>query len=50
MRRLAISAVKLLNILMRKLTAGTHFLQYALQWGWEPKPEWFDHFLDQYWQ
>src|SRR5262249_18430171 len=19
-------------------------------WGWEPKPEWFDHFLDQHWQ
>jgi cyclopropane fatty-acyl-phospholipid synthase-like methyltransferase len=50
MRHLAISAVKFLNVLMRKATAATHFLQYALQWGWEPKPEWFDHFLDQHWQ
>jgi SAM-dependent methyltransferase len=50
MRRIVIAAVKLLNALMRKATAGTHFLQYALQWGWKPKPEWFDHFLDQHWQ
>jgi SAM-dependent methyltransferase len=50
MRRFAISAVKALNVLMRRATAATHFLQYALQWGWEPKPEWFDHFLDQHWQ
>jgi SAM-dependent methyltransferase len=50
MRRLAISAVELLNALMRRATAATHFLQFALQWGWAPRPEWFDHFLDQHWQ
>jgi SAM-dependent methyltransferase len=50
MRRLAIAAVKTLNALMRRATAGTHFLQFALQWGWAPRPEWFDHFLDQHWQ
>jgi SAM-dependent methyltransferase len=50
MRRLAISAIELLNALMRRATAATHFLQYALQWGFNPKPEWFDHFLDQHWQ
>ncbi len=50
MRRIAISAVKGLNYGMRKASAFTHFLQYALQWGWEPKPEWFDHYLDQHWQ
>jgi cyclopropane fatty-acyl-phospholipid synthase-like methyltransferase len=50
MRRAAVFALKLVNALMRKVTAGTHFFQYALQWGWEPKPEWFDHFLDQHWQ
>jgi SAM-dependent methyltransferase len=50
MRRLAISAVELLNALMRRATAATHFLQYALEWGFNPKPEWFDHFLDQHWQ
>jgi hypothetical protein len=28
----------------------THFAQFALQWDIKPRPEWFDHFLDQYWQ
>lgn len=50
MRRFAISTIKSINWMMRKLTAGTHFLQYALEWGWEPRPEWFDHFVDQHWQ
>jgi SAM-dependent methyltransferase len=35
---------------MRKLTAFTHFVQYAVQWGFDPRPEWFDHYLDQHWQ
>jgi len=38
------------NTGMRRLSAWTHFAQYAVEWGWEPKPEWFDHFLDQHWQ
>jgi SAM-dependent methyltransferase len=50
MRRLAIFVVEYLNLIMRKLTSATHFLQYGLQWGWEPRPEWFDHYLDQHWQ
>lgn len=50
MRRFAISTVKFVNWMMRTMTAGTHFLQYALEWGWEPKPKWFDHFLNQHWQ
>jgi len=50
MRRLAVSAIKFVNAWMRKATAATHYLQFALQWGLEPRPEWFDHFLDQHWQ
>jgi hypothetical protein len=50
MRALVVVFLKLLNSLMRKVTALTHYVQYAVQWGWEPKPEWFDHFLDQHWQ
>lgn len=50
MRGIAVDALKGLNHGMRRLSAFTHFLQYAVQWGWEPKPEWFDHYLDQHWQ
>jgi SAM-dependent methyltransferase len=50
MRRLLISLLKGLNFLVRKVSAFTHYAQYAVQWGIEPKPEWFDHFLDQHWQ
>lgn len=50
MRGPAIAALKHLNSFMRRATAFTHYAQYATQWGWEPKPEWFDHYLDQHWQ
>ena len=47
---MAISALRGLNHGVRKVSAFTHYLQYAAQWGIQPKPEWFDHFLDQHWQ
>jgi len=50
MRKLLISALKGLNFLVRKVSAFTHFAQFAVQWGFHPRPEWFDHFLDQHWQ
>lgn len=50
MRRLLISFLKGLNFLVRKLSAATHFAQFAVQWGMHPRPEWFDHYLDQHWQ
>jgi SAM-dependent methyltransferase len=50
MRRLLISVLKGLNFLVRKLSAATHFAQFAVQWGIHPRPEWFDHYLDQHWQ
>src|SRR5205807_4059621 len=25
-----------------------HWVQFKIEWGMEPAPEWFDHFLDQY--
>ena len=50
MRHLAISFLKGLNFLVRKVSAFTHFAQFAVQWGFSPRPEWFDHYLDQHWQ
>jgi SAM-dependent methyltransferase len=50
LRATAISALRGLNHGVRKVSAFTHYLQYAAQWGIQPKPEWFDHFLDQHWQ
>ena len=50
MRRLLISVLKGLNFIVRKISAFTHFVQFALQWGFHPRPEWFDHYLDQHWQ
>jgi len=49
-RQLLISLLKGLNFLVRKLSAFTHFAQFAVQWGFAPRPEWFDHYLDQHWQ
>jgi len=49
-RRLSISFVKGLNFVVRRISAFTHFVQFALQWGFHPRPEWFDHYLDQHWQ
>ena len=43
MRRLLISLVKGLNFVVRKVSGFTHFVQFALQWGFHPRPEWFDH-------
>ena len=50
MRRSIVLVLEWLNFVMRKLTAFTHFAQYVVQWGLKPRPEWHDHFLDQYWQ
>jgi SAM-dependent methyltransferase len=50
LKRLLVSVLKGINWLMRELVGWTHFAQFALQWGTSPRPEWFDHFLDQYWQ
>jgi SAM-dependent methyltransferase len=50
LRQLVISFLKGLNFLVRKLSGFTHFAQFAVQWGFDPRPEWFDHYLDQHWQ
>ena len=50
MRKLLICLLKGLNFVVRKVSAFTHFAQFAVQWGFHPRPEWFDHFLDQHWQ
>lgn len=49
-RRLLISLIKGLNFVVRKISAFTHFVQFGLQWGFHPRPEWFDHYIDQHWQ
>jgi SAM-dependent methyltransferase len=50
LKRLLVSVLKAINWFMRKLVGWTHFAQFAVQWGIKPRPEWFDHYLDQYWQ
>jgi SAM-dependent methyltransferase len=50
MRRLLVSLLMGVNFLVRKLSAFTHYAQFAVQWGFSPRPEWFDHYLDQHWQ
>ena len=50
MRKLVVWFLVNLNAVVRKISGFTHFAQFAMQWGWHPTPEWFDHFLDQHWQ
>lgn len=50
MRHLLVLFLEALNLLVRKVSAFTHFAQFAVQWGFKPRPEWHDHFLDQHWQ
>ena len=50
MRRMLVSILKGLNFLVRKFSAFTHYAQFAVQWYPKPRPEWFDHYLDQHWQ
>jgi ubiquinone/menaquinone biosynthesis C-methylase UbiE len=50
MRTILVACLKGLNAGLRKVTAFTHYAQYAAQWGFPPRPEWFDHYLDQHWQ
>jgi hypothetical protein len=40
--------IKLTNVILRKLASQGHRIQMALEWGITPHPEWFDHFIDQY--
>ena len=49
-RQLLISLLKGLNFGVREVSSFTHFAQFAVQWGFHPRPEWFDHYLDQHWQ
>lgn len=37
-----------LNALVRRVSRFTHEVQFKIEWGMQPTPEWFDHFLDQY--
>ena len=43
-----LSLMRASNKLLRKFVADTHHLQMIIEWGVSPTPEWFDHFLDQY--
>src|SRR6266545_3400332 len=38
------------NTGLRRLTVATHRFQHYIDRGIEPKPEWYDHTLDIYWQ
>jgi SAM-dependent methyltransferase len=50
LRHLVILFLEFLNHLVRKFSAFTHYIQFLVQWGPKPRPEWHDHFLDQHWQ
>ena len=45
-----VPAVKAANRVLRRTTAEAHRLQFEAQWHLVPNPEWFDHFIFQYWQ
>lgn len=40
--------IRKINGLLRRVTAFTHQIQFLIEWGTQPTPVWFDHFLDQY--
>jgi SAM-dependent methyltransferase len=37
-----------LNRGIRAISSFTHYLQHLVEWGRQPNPEWYDHFLDQH--
>jgi SAM-dependent methyltransferase len=40
--------IRKINGVLRRVTAFTHQIQFLIEWGIQPTPVWFDHFLDQY--
>lgn len=42
--------IKKLNEFLRKQVASTHRLQMQIEWELPPQPEWFDHYIDHYYQ
>lgn len=48
MKTLLIPLVKGLNAGLRQMLLWTHAFQHRLEWRRPQKPEWYDHFLDQY--
>jgi SAM-dependent methyltransferase len=43
--------VKALNRILRHVSTWTHHLQFQIEWRYaNHPPEWFDHYLDQYWR
>jgi SAM-dependent methyltransferase len=49
-RPATLPALKWMNQLIRGLAARSHHVQHAIEWKFHPPPEWYDHFLDVYWQ
>ncbi|MGK5091294.1 class I SAM-dependent methyltransferase [Deltaproteobacteria bacterium TL4] len=45
-----LKSLKFLNHLLRKLVRKTHAWQMLVEWGSPHPPEWFDHYLDLYYQ
>jgi ubiquinone/menaquinone biosynthesis C-methylase UbiE len=41
--------IKKINMGVRALASLTHKAQHIIEWGAQPNPEWYDHWLDQYW-
>lgn len=47
-RTLLIGSIKAVNRALRAITSLSHRVQLHLEWTSTLKPEWFDHFIDQY--
>jgi hypothetical protein len=47
---LVLGPIRGLNVLIRRLTAATHWLQYKAEGALRGDAEWFDHEIDVHWQ
>lgn len=44
-----VPVLKAFNRLTRRMAAYGHRVQFEAQWRIDPSPEWYDHFIHQYW-
>ncbi len=49
-KKQTLKIIRSFNRLMRKLIAKSHALQMNVEWNFKPIPEWFDHYIDNYYQ
>jgi len=49
-KKQTVKIIRSFNRFMRKLTAKSYALQLNIEWNIKPIPEWFDHYIDHYYQ